>query len=209
MGGGSGFIMEFNEKLQELRKRKGLTQEELAEALYVSRAAVSKWESGRGYPNIDSLKGMAKFFSVTVDELLSSDELLIIAEEDTQQKQKSFRDLLFGLLDLSTALFLFLPFFGQKTEGGLEEVSLLGLNEIAPYVRIAFFICVIGMILFGVLNLAMQNCHQRLLGQCKIRGSLLVNGVGILVFIVSSQPYAAAFLFVFLMIKVLILTKKR
>ena len=40
--------MEFNEKLQELRKQKGLTQEELAEQLYVSRTAISKWESGRG-----------------------------------------------------------------------------------------------------------------------------------------------------------------
>lgn len=48
--------MEFNEKLSQLRKAKGLTQEELAEALYVSRTAVSKWESGRGYPSIDSLK---------------------------------------------------------------------------------------------------------------------------------------------------------
>ena len=44
--------MEFNEKLQELRKQRGLTQEELAERLYVSRTAISKWESGRGYPNI-------------------------------------------------------------------------------------------------------------------------------------------------------------
>ena len=54
--------MEFNEKLQTLRKQKNLTQEELAEALFVSRTAVSKWESGRGYPGIDSLKAMAKFF---------------------------------------------------------------------------------------------------------------------------------------------------
>lgn len=54
--------MELNEKLQELRKQKGLTQEELAERLYVSRTAVSKWESGRGYPNIESLKAVASFF---------------------------------------------------------------------------------------------------------------------------------------------------
>ena len=73
--------MEFNEKLQELRKQKGLTQEELAEALFVSRTAVSKWESGRGYPNIESLKAIAKFFRVTVDALLTGEELLTISEE--------------------------------------------------------------------------------------------------------------------------------
>ncbi len=51
--------MEFHEKLQELRKQRGMTQEELATALYVSRTAVSKWESGRGYPSIDSLKAIS------------------------------------------------------------------------------------------------------------------------------------------------------
>jgi transcriptional regulator with XRE-family HTH domain len=54
--------LEFGEKLQGLRKSKNLTQEELAEALYVSRTAISKWESGRGYPNIDSLKEISNFF---------------------------------------------------------------------------------------------------------------------------------------------------
>ena len=48
--------MEFHEKLLELRKSRGLTQEELAEALFVSRKAISKRESGRGYHGIDSLK---------------------------------------------------------------------------------------------------------------------------------------------------------
>ena len=60
--------MEFHEKLQELRKKKGLTQEELAEALYVSRTAVSKWESGRGYPSIDSLKAIGSFFGMTYEK---------------------------------------------------------------------------------------------------------------------------------------------
>ena len=58
--------MEFNEKLQELRKQKGFTQEELAELLFVSRTAVSKWESGRGYPNIDSLKAISKLFFIAM-----------------------------------------------------------------------------------------------------------------------------------------------
>ena len=76
--------MEFHEKLQELRKAKGLTQEELAKELYVSRTAVSKWESGKGYPNIDSLKEISKFFSVTIDELLSSEELITAAKDENR-----------------------------------------------------------------------------------------------------------------------------
>lgn len=70
--------MEFHEKLQELRKNRGLTQEELAEALYVSRTAISKWESVRGYPSIDSLKEISDYFSVTIDDLLSGEKLLSI-----------------------------------------------------------------------------------------------------------------------------------
>ena len=67
--------MEFNEKLQELRKNKGLTQEELAQILYVSSTAISKRESGRGFPNIESLKSISKYFSVSLDELLSNEEI--------------------------------------------------------------------------------------------------------------------------------------
>ena len=52
--------MDFQDKLKELRKNRGLTQEELAQALFVSRTAISKWESGKGYPNIDSLKAISK-----------------------------------------------------------------------------------------------------------------------------------------------------
>jgi transcriptional regulator with XRE-family HTH domain len=81
--------MEFHEKLQALRKGRGLTQEEAAEALFVSRTAVSKWESGRGYPNIDSLKALAGFYGVTIDELLSGDEVLTIAGEPLEVRTYS------------------------------------------------------------------------------------------------------------------------
>ena len=199
--------MEFNEKLQVLRKRKELTQEELAEVLFVSRTAISKWESGRGYPNIDSLKAIAKYFGVTIDELLSGDELLTLVEEDTKQREKHFRDLVFGLLDCSIAMFFFLPFFGQKKDTIIQEVSLLSLTEIAPYLRTAYFVVIIGMIVSGILTLALQNCYQAFWVKNKSKISLVLNAVGALLFIISLQPYAAAFLFIFLVIKVLILIK--
>ena len=53
-----------------MRKNRGLTKEELAQVLYVSRMAISKWESGRGYPSIDSLKEISNYFGVTMDDLL-------------------------------------------------------------------------------------------------------------------------------------------
>ena len=199
--------MEFNEKLQELRKQKELTQEELAEVLFVSRTAISKWESGRGYPNIDSLKAIAKYFGVTIDELLSGDELLTLAEEDTNQREKHFRDLVFGLLDCSIALFFFLPFFGQKADTIIQEVSLLFLTEIAPYLRTAYFVVIIGIIMSGILTFALQNCYQAFWVKNKSKISLVLNAVGVLLFIISLQPYAAAFLFIFLVIKVFMLVK--
>lgn len=201
--------MDFNEKLQQLRKSRGITQEELAEALYVSRTAISKWESGRGYPNIDSLRGIAKFFSVTVDELLSCDEVLVIAEEDNKRKEKHIRDLVFGLLDVSAALLFFLPFFAQKSDVVIHEVSLLSLTEISPYLRVAYFTLIFGIVVTGLLTLALQNCSVALWGKLKSGISLLLNIFCVLLFIISMQPYAAVLSFTFLTIKVLMLIKWR
>jgi len=202
-------VMGFNNKLQELRKQKGITQEELAEYLYVSRTAVSKWESGRGYPNIDSLKEISKFFGVTIDELLSGHELLTMAEEDSKHKERHLFDLLFGLLDCSIAMLFFLPFFGQKSDGIIRGVSLLSLTDIAPYLRIAYFVAVIGIIVFGVLTLALQNYYQAFWVNSKRKISLTLNLFGTLLFIISSQPYASTLLFLFLTLKVLMLIKWR
>ena len=199
--------MTFSEKLKKLRTDHALTQEELAERIFVTRTAVSKWESGRGYPNIDSLKAIASAFGVTIDELLSGDELLTIAEEDTRRTAHHFRDLLFGLLDCSIALFFFLPLFGQKVGATVREVSLLSLTEIAVYLKIAYTAVVLRITAFGIVTLALQNCHHALWEQNKAKASLGINIVGALLFIFCRQPYAAAFLFIYLLIKVFLLTK--
>ena len=65
--------MLFHEKLFELRKKEELTQVELAEALHVSRQAVSKWEMGTAFPDVENLLLLSKFFSVSVDYLVNED----------------------------------------------------------------------------------------------------------------------------------------
>ena len=200
--------MEFHEKLQELRKSRGLTQEELAEILFVSRTAVSKWESGRGMPSIESLKAISKFFAVTLDDLLSGEEILVIAEENHKQKEMHIRDMIYGLLDCSMALLFLLPFFGQKANGVIQEVSLLSLTEIQIYLKILYLVVVIGMIVLGILNLVLHNCNCVFWIQNKSKVSLLVNAIGVFLFIISQQPYAAVFVFVFLIIKALMLIKQ-
>lgn len=200
----SVWTMDFNEKLQELRKQKGLTQEELAQTLYVSRTAVSKWESGRGYPNIDSLKALATYFSVSVDDLLSGDQLLAVAQEETHTKTTRIRDLVFGLLDLSVLLLLFLPFFGEKVDGMVREVSLLALTSIALPVRILYWVVVVGTSAFGMVTWAIRRYEGAFWLRYTHLLSLLWSGAGVLLFILSPQPYAAALLFVFFAIKVIL-----
>ena len=62
--------MELYEKLYELRRASGMSQEELAEKLGVSRQAVSKWESGASDPSTTNLMALAKLFGMTPEELL-------------------------------------------------------------------------------------------------------------------------------------------
>ena len=200
--------MEFGQKLQELRKLKRLTQEELAQSLYVSRTAISKWESGRGYPNIESLKAIGKFFSVTVDELLSTDEVLTIAEEDGKEKEKRFRNMVYGLLDISAVLLFFLPFFAYKSGDNIISVSLVVLGGVQIYLKATYLSAVIATCLCGIVALVLGSFSmgERIKYEANI--SLILSTVSVIVFTASNQPYAAVFTFSLLVIKALMLIKK-
>ena len=111
------------------------------------------------------------------------------------------------MLDCSIAMVFFLPFFGQEVNAVIQEVSLLSLNEISSYLRAIYFVLVIGIVVSGILTLALQNCRCTLRVRLKSKLSLLLNTVGAFLFIVSLQPYAAVFLLAFLTIKALMLIK--
>ena len=200
--------MEFSQKLQELRKMKGLTQEEMAELLYVSSTAVSKWESGRGCPNIDSLKAIAKLYSVTVDDLLSGEQLLSLAEEDRKRNENQVRDLFFGLLDISNLVLLFLPLFAQRGNELVSSVALFSLSLISPWLKFAFCDFVISTGVFGILTLALQNCEGMFWVKYKHRISIILSAASVLLFVISLQPYPAIFIFLLLVVKMFVLLKR-
>ena len=72
--------MTFGEKLKEARKEAGLSQEQFAEKMCVSRSAIAKWEADRGMPDVKNLKVMAQLLGVSVDYLLDDDEKLSFNE---------------------------------------------------------------------------------------------------------------------------------
>ena len=72
---GAHLMVNFGEKIKQLREEKGMTQQSLADKLYVTRQAVSRWEHGVRYPDLLTVKKIAQVLDVSVDELLSGEEL--------------------------------------------------------------------------------------------------------------------------------------
>ena len=199
--------MEFHEKLQELRKSRGLTQEELAEMLYVSRTAVSKWESGRGYPSIDSLKEISRFFSVTIDDLLSGEKLLTIAEKENRSNIRNVCDLLFGITDLFTILLVILPLYPDPVDGYVYSVNLFAYGKIAPVNRTIYW----GLFLFltglGFIKILLTKCEDERNNK-RITGISIGLSILIVLFLsITKEAYAVIIVFLLLIIKGMLLLK--
>ena len=192
--------MEFSEKLQELRKSRNLTQEELAEALFVSRTAVSKWESGRGYPSIDSLKEISRYFSVTIDDLLSGEKLLSLAQRENQSNIRSLCDVLFGGVDLLALMLIVLPLYPKPVDGFVYAVSLIAYAETSAVNRYIYWALFLALTLTGLLELLLQ---RKPLKTCS-----MILGIGtVLLLALAGETYAVAVAFLLLIIKGLLLLK--
>ena len=200
--------MEFNEKLQKMRKEQNLTQEELAEKLFVSRTAISKWESGRGYPSIDSLKAIAKYFHITIDELIGNEEIITLAEQDIKENNKKHTALICGVLDCFIALLLFLPLFGNGDASGasLPVFSLTGVSE---WLKIAF-IAVIGLTaLNGFCGVVLGSFDKPVWNKRLVVTGLGLSMLATVLFIMARQPYAGVFCLFVLIIKGILFLKNK
>lgn len=119
--------MEFSERLKELRQEKGISQTRLASDIHISRSAVAKWENGLGLPNDESLRMLAEYFEITVDELIpsKSNEEIIVSKNKTIDQQK--KAIIGFTVGCSIGLFILAFIFIEPLRGTLE---LLGLGII-------------------------------------------------------------------------------
>ncbi|MBR6536234.1 MAG: helix-turn-helix transcriptional regulator [Lachnospiraceae bacterium] len=199
--------MEFYEKLKELRKSRGMTQEELAEALYVSRTAISKWESGRGYPSIDSLKEIAGFFSVTIDELLTGERLLAIAEKENKTNIQRMCGMLLGVVDLLSFLLIILPLYPDTAEGHVYSVNLLHYTETSRWICRAYWVLYLALVITGAGKLFLTRCNVEK-GQNIVTWLSVVLGIVTVLFLaLTRQVYALVVVFLLLVVKGMVLLK--
>lgn len=200
--------MELHEKLAQLRNEKNLTQEQLAAALYVSRTAISKWESGKGCPSIESLKCISRYFSVSIDVLLSGEELVTLAQNESRSQVKIIYEVISCLLDIASVLFLVLPLYGKPSGDYVYHVNLLANTHepnMSAFLHWGIFSSLIAL---GIFRLACVYFKKEGLFRIASPASLAVGAGAICLFAAAREPYATILLFLLFGIKLLLLWKQ-
>ena len=200
--------MEFHEKLQELRKSRGLTQEELAEALFVSRTAISKWESGRGYPSIDSLKEISSYFSVSIDDLLSGEQLIFIAEKENKSNLNGVCDLLLGFVDLFSLMLIFLPLYPKPVNGYIYSVNLFRYVDSNAFIIRIYWALFISLTITGIVKILMVYFKFEKGKKAVTFISVGLSIIAVLFLAMAREPYAITVTFLLLLIKGILLYKQ-
>ncbi|ESV54795.1 DNA-binding protein [Streptococcus agalactiae LMG 14747] len=123
--------MELHQRLIDLRKERGLSQEELAEKLYVSRQTISNWERGRTYPDINSLLLMATFFDISLDNLIKGDVDFMKHQVDQSQFKK-------WLIIGGISWFLFSMLFPLRYLLSINQITILFIILAIPLFHSVF-----------------------------------------------------------------------
>lgn len=201
--------MELNEKLKELRNSKGLTQEELAAALFVSRTAISKWESGRGNPSIDSLKEISSFFSITLDELVSGEKLLSIAEKENQIRLQNAYNLLIGVIDLCYFLLIVLPLYPKTIGLYIASVNLFEYVETSAFNQKIYWALFLLIMLNGITEIILTKLKDKDMLSKIVGINMILSILAVIFLALTGETYATALAFLLLILKSILYMKGR
>lgn len=190
--------MELSEKIQKLRKEQGLTQEQFAEQLFVSRTAVSKWETGRGMPSMESLQMIARLFNITLDDLLRAEEVITIAENENKENISRFASLIDGIINITSIVGLLLPLYKVELNNVFYSVPLY---QYEGWLAVLYWVFPIAMAICGIIQIILNKSERE-----KTKRSVNVIGVtsnacAVFMLILGGQPYPAVMFFTLLLIK--------
>ncbi len=168
--------------ITELRKEKNLTQKDLANELNVSDKAISRWETGKGFPDVDSLQSLSKFFSVSINELLAgekaetktmeqiAEENIISAMVETEKIKYTKKSTI--ILSIIVALILLIPLL----KGSIESIiDLLGKYTLVNDPWLIIFNLFISLCIFFT-GLVVYKGHYKLLHSYHYRNVTDFNG---------------------------------
>ena len=198
--------MDFGEKLKALRTERGLTQEQLAARLYVSRTAVSKWETGGGSPNLDSLQAVARLFDVSVDDLLSTDDLIVLARDERRSTARSSGMLSFGLLDVLAVVFAFIPLYGVDDGSFVRMANLVDYGASVDF-GASFAVmaaAVVSLMFVGAVEILLAAAGSRRAARIVALVGFAVQALAVVLFASTMQPYATTLMFALLLAKVVV-----
>ena len=195
-------MMGLSGKIKKIRNDNKLTQEQFAEKMLVSRTAVSKWENGTCYPSIDSLRYMSQIFNISLDKLLSSEEILEIVKIENQSNISKYNNLLFCILDIVRIIFIFLPLYSYKTNDFVYSVSLFNSNDLGSTLKIIFMLIYIMFLILGIIELIFNyKGNNGLINKI----SLFLDMISIFILLFTKQPYVIALMFLTFIIKFVML----
>lgn len=150
--------MELSEKIQKLRKERGLTQEQFAEQLFVSRTAVSKWETGRGTPSMESLQMIAKLCGITLDDLLRAEEVITIAENENKENISRFASYIDAIFNISAIIGLLMPLYKVEANGMFYSVPLYQFNG---WLAFLYWVFPVAMAICGVVQIVINKSERK------------------------------------------------
>ena len=161
--------MKFNEKLIQLRKSKGWSQEELGDKLDVTRQTLSKWELGQTTPEMDKLIEISKLFNISIDVLVGNEEIQVKNEADPFRYEYKSKEKLFGLplVHINTGI-------GNYKAKGIIAIGPMAQGIIAigalSMGLIAIGALSIGLLAFGALAIALVSIGVTAIGGVAIGG---------------------------------------
>ncbi len=182
--------------IADLRKEKSLTQKQLAEILKVSDKAISRWETGKGFPDVTSLVSLSEFFGISVNELLAgkkaeneifteiADNNVIVAIENTEKQVKKRKTqtiiciVILSLILLPTAIPAFIYFVDEFILIFKKYMSFENLGEFIVSLTVALLLTATGLVISkGHISL-LHSYHYRNVqdrdGYCKSMGKTLM-----------------------------------